>query len=192
MTDPARDRGAFEADVLPQLDSLYRLALRLTTDPSRAEDLVQDTVLKAFRSWQRFQPGTNIRSWLFTILRNTFINDYRRRKREPIAMDLDAVEPRAAFRAAQDEDPEGTFFAQIVDVKVLDAIDALPEEFREVLVLSDIENLSYAEIAEVLGVPVGTVKSRLFRARRQLQEVLYDHAVEMGYIRARDRAPAKP
>jgi len=192
MTDPEPDRSAFEAEVLPQLDSLYRLALRLTTDPSRAEDLVQDTVLKAFRSWQSFQPGTNIRSWLFTILRNTFINDYRRRQREPIAMDLDAVEPHAAFRAAQDEDPEGTFFSQIVDAKVLDAIDALPEDFREVLVLSDIENMSYAEIAEVLGVPVGTVKSRLFRARRQLQEVLYDHAVEMGYIRARDRAPAKP
>ncbi|HYL29053.1 MAG TPA: sigma-70 family RNA polymerase sigma factor [Gemmatimonadales bacterium] len=192
MADPAPDRSAFEAEVLPQLDSLYRLALRLTTDPSRAEDLVQDTVLKAFRSWQSFQPGTNIRSWLFTILRNTFINDYRRRQREPIAMDLDAVEPHAAFRAAQDEDPEGTFFSQIVDAKVLDAIDALPEDFREVLVLSDIENMSYAQIAEVLGVPVGTVKSRLFRARRQLQEVLYDHAVEMGYIRARDRAPAKP
>jgi len=192
MTDPEPDRSAFEAEVLPQLDSLYRLALRLTTDPSRAEDLVQDTVLKAFRSWQSFQPGTNIRSWLFTILRNTFINDYRRRQREPIAMDLDAVEPHAAFRAAQDEDPEGTFFSQIVDAKVLDAIDALPEDFREVLVLSDIENMSYAQIAEVLGVPVGTVKSRLFRARRQLQEVLYDHAVEMGYIRARDRAPAKP
>lgn len=178
--------------MLPQLDSLYRLALRLTTDPSRAEDLVQDTVLKALRSWQRFQLGTNIRSWLFTILRNTFINDYRRRQREPIAMDLDAVEPHAVFRAGQDEDPEGAFFAQIVDAKVLDAIDALPEDFREVLVLSDIENMSYAEIAGVLGIPVGTVKSRLFRARRQLQEVLYDHAVEMGYIQARDRAPAKP
>ena len=133
MTDPAPDRSAFEAEVLPQLDSLYRLALRLTTDPSRAEDLVQDTVLKAFRSWQSFQPGTNIRSWLFTILRNTFINDYRRRQREPIAMDLDAVEPHAAFRAAQDEDPEGTFFSQIVDAKVLDAIDApaVPEQEKD-------------------------------------------------------------
>jgi RNA polymerase sigma-70 factor (ECF subfamily) len=88
-----------------------------------------------------------------------------------------------------DEDPEGSFFAQIVDAKVLEAIDRLPEDFREVLVLSDIENLSYAEIADVLGIPVGTVKSRLFRARRQLQEVLYDHAVEMGYIRPRARAP---
>jgi RNA polymerase sigma-70 factor (ECF subfamily) len=189
MTDPAPGRDAFEAEVIPQLDSLYRLALRLTTDPSRAEDLVQDTVLKAFRSWQSFQPGTNIRSWLFTILRNTFINDYRRRQREPIPMDLEAVEPHASFRAVDDEDPEGTFFSQIVDAKVLEAIDRLPEDFREVLVLSDIENLPYAEIAGVLAIPVGTVKSRLFRARRQLQEVLYDHAVEMGYIRARDRAP---
>jgi RNA polymerase sigma-70 factor (ECF subfamily) len=183
MTQPAAAREEFEAQLLPQLDSLYRLALRLTTDPSRAEDLVQDTVLKAFRSWQSFQPGTSIRSWLFTILRNTFINDYRRRKREPIAMDLEVAEPMATFRAPEDEDPEGTYFNQIVDAKVLEAIDALPEDFREVLVLSDVENMSYAEIAKMLNLPVGTVKSRLFRARRQLQKVLYDHAVEMGYLK---------
>lgn len=183
MTSAPPDRESFEAEVLPQLDSLYRLALRLTTDPTRAEDLVQDTVLKAFRSWQRFQPGTNIRSWLFTILRNTFINEYRRRQREPIPMDLETIEPYATFRGTDEEDPEGTFFSQIVDGKVLEAIDALPEDFREVLVLSDVENLSYAEIADVLGLPVGTVKSRLFRARRQLQRALYDHAVEMGYLR---------
>lgn len=183
MTEPAAAREVFEAQLVPQLDSLYRLALRLTTDPSRAEDLVQDTVLKAFRSWQSFRPGTNIRSWLFTILRNTFINDYRRRQREPIPMDLEVAEPMATFRAAEDEDPEGTFFNQIVDAKVLEAIDALPEDFREVLVLSDVENMSYAEIAKMLNLPVGTVKSRLFRARRQLQKVLHDHAVEMGYLK---------
>jgi RNA polymerase sigma-70 factor (ECF subfamily) len=183
MTEPAAAREAFEAQLLPQLDSLYRLALRLTTDPSRAEDLVQDTVLKAFRSWQSFQPGTSIRSWLFTILRNTFINDYRRRKREPIPMDLEVAEPMATFRAAEDEDPEGAFFNRIVDAKVLEAIDALPEDFREVLVLSDVENMPYAEIARMLNLPVGTVKSRLFRARRQLQKVLHDHAVEMGYLK---------
>lgn len=183
MTQPAAAREAFEADVLPQLDSLYRLALRLTTDPSRAEDLVQDTVLKAFRSWQSFQPGTSIRSWLFTILRNTFINDYRRRQREPIPMDLDAAESLATFRAAEDEDPEGTYFNQIVDAKVLEAIDALPQDFREVLVLSDVESMSYAEIAQMLSLPVGTVKSRLFRARRLLQKALHDYAVEMGYLK---------
>jgi RNA polymerase sigma-70 factor (ECF subfamily) len=190
MTSVPTGRDAFEAEVLPQLDSLYRLALRLTTDPSRAEDLVQDTVLKAFRSWGQYQPGTNIRSWLFTILRNTFINEYRRRKREPIPMDLETAETYAAFRAPEEEDPEGKFFSDIVDAKVLEAIDALPEEFREVLVLSDIENLSYGEIAEVLHVPVGTVKSRLFRARRLLQRALYDHAVEMGYIRSSVERPS--
>ncbi|HEU5170480.1 MAG TPA: sigma-70 family RNA polymerase sigma factor [Gemmatimonadales bacterium] len=183
MTAPEARRADFEAEALPQLDPLYRLALRLTTDPSRAEDLVQDTVLKAFRAWDRFQPGTNVRSWLFTILRNTFINEYRRRQREPIPMDLEAIEAHITERPVADEDPEGAFFAQIVDEKVLEAIDRLPDEFREVLVLSDIENLTYAEIAEVLRLPIGTVKSRLFRARRQLQTALYDHAVEMGYLK---------
>jgi RNA polymerase sigma-70 factor (ECF subfamily) len=181
-------REPFEVEILSQLDSLYRLALRLTTDPSRAEDLVQDTVLKAFRSWQRFQPGTSIRSWLFTILRNTFISAYRRRHREPIPIDVETAEHHALFRAVDDADPEGTLFARIVDDRVLEAIDALPDDLREALVLSDIECLSYAEIAGVLDTPVGTVKSRLFRARRRLQEALYDHAVEMGYVRARDRA----
>ncbi|HET7599209.1 MAG TPA: sigma-70 family RNA polymerase sigma factor [Gemmatimonadales bacterium] len=192
MSQPSAAPQTFEAEVLPQLDSLYRLALRLTTDPMRAEDLVQDTVLKAFRAWHRFQPGTSVRSWLFTILRNTFINDYRRRQREPIAMDIEAAEPLAAFRPAADEDPEGAYFDQIVDAKVLEAIDALPDDFREVLVLSDVEHMSYAEIAEVLGLPIGTVKSRLFRARRQLQRTLYDYAVEMGYLKPRPAPEARP
>jgi RNA polymerase sigma-70 factor (ECF subfamily) len=101
-------------------------------------------------------------------------------------MDLETVEPHALDRSIQEVDPEGSFFAQIVDAKVLEAIDALPEEFREVLVLSDVEGMRYAEIAETLGIPVGTVKSRLFRARHQLQTELYSHAVEMGYIEPRE------
>jgi RNA polymerase sigma-70 factor (ECF subfamily) len=154
-------------------------------DPTQAEDLVQDTMLKAYRSWRQYRPGTNAKGWLLTILRNTFINDYRRRKLEPVAMDLEAVEPHSILREMAESDPEGSFFSQIVDEKVLEAIDALPTEFREVLVLSDMEGMSYADIAEALQVPVGTVKSRLFRARRQLQGALYAHAVEMGYIRPR-------
>ena len=177
--------GTFDQEALPHLDALYRVALRLTADPARAEDLVQDTMLKAYRSWRQYRPGTNAKGWLLTILRNTFINDYRRRKLEPVAMDLEAVEPHAIARDVAEADPEGEFFSKIVDEKVLEAIDALPTEFREVLVLSDMEGLSYAEIAEALQVPIGTVKSRLFRARRQLQSVLYTHAVEMGYIRPR-------
>jgi RNA polymerase sigma-70 factor (ECF subfamily) len=101
-------------------------------------------------------------------------------------MDLEAVEPHALYRSMQESDPEGTFFSQIVDDKVLEAIDALPPDFREVLALSDIEGMTYSQIAETMKIPVGTVKSRLFRARRQLQTELYAHAVEMGYIQARE------
>jgi RNA polymerase sigma-70 factor, ECF subfamily len=180
-------RKAFEAELLPQLGSLYSRALRFTTDPSRAEDLVQDTLLKAFRSWRQFQPGSNIRSWLFTILRHTFINNLRRSRREPIPMDLASADPAATIRAVDGNDPEGTVFARIVDAKVLETIDTLQDDFREVVVLSAVENLSYTAIAGVLGIPVGTVKSRLFRARRQLQRALYDDALDMGYVRARPR-----
>lgn len=180
-------REAFEAELLPQLDSLYSLAFRFTTDPSRAEDLVQDTLVKAFRSWRQFQHGSNIRSWLFTILRNTFISNCRRSRREPIPMDLVSAELAATIRAVDGNDPEGTFFARIVEAKVLETIDTLQNDFREVVVLSDVENLSYAAIAGVLGIPVGTVRSRLFRARRQLQKALYDDALDMGYVRARAR-----
>ena len=186
MAEPSPAGRSFDEEALPHLDALYRVALRLTADPSQAEDLVQDTMLKAYRAWKQYRPGTNAKGWLLTILRNTFINDYRRRKHEPIAMDLEAVEPHALDRSIQEVDPEGSFFAQIVDAKVLEAIDALPSEFREVLVLSDVEGMRYAEIAEALQIPVGTVKSRLFRARRQLQVDLYSHAVEMGYIQPRE------
>jgi RNA polymerase sigma-70 factor (ECF subfamily) len=186
MAEPTEAGRSFDEEALPHLDALYRVALRLTADPSQAEDLVQDTMLKAYRSWRQYRPGTNAKGWLLTILRNTFINDYRRRKHEPIAMDLEAAEPHALYRSMQESDPEGTFFSQIVDAKVTEAIDALPPDFREVLALSDIEGLSYGEIADTLKIPVGTVKSRLFRARRQLQAELYTHAVEMGYIQERE------
>jgi RNA polymerase sigma-70 factor (ECF subfamily) len=186
MAEPSTAGRSFDAEALPHLDALYRVALRLTGDPSQAEDLVQDTMLKAYRAWRQYRPGTNAKGWLLTILRNTFINDYRRRKLEPVAMDLEAVEPHALYRAVEQSDPEGAFFSKIVDAKVLEAIDALAPEFREVLVLSDIEGMRYAEIAETLQVPVGTVKSRLFRARRQLQGALYAHAIEMGYIKPRE------
>jgi RNA polymerase sigma-70 factor (ECF subfamily) len=185
MAEPSAAIRSFDDEALPHLDALYRVALRLTGDPSQAGDLVQDTMLKAYRSWRLYRPGTNAKGWLLTILRNTFINDYRRRKLEPVATDLEAVEPYAIYRAIETSDPEGAFFSKIVDEKVLQAVDALPPDFREVLVLSDMEGLPYAEIAETLGLPIGTVKSRLFRARRLLQTALYQHAVEMGYIKPR-------
>jgi RNA polymerase sigma-70 factor, ECF subfamily len=179
----ADKRASFEREALVHLDSLYRVALRLTGNAAEADDLVQETMLKAYRAWHQFQQGTNAKGWLLTILRHAFINEYRRRTRHPETVDVDAIEPFSVFEEVQDDDPQGTFFDRIVDDEVLKAIDQLPEQFREAVVLSDVEGLSYDEIARILEVPVGTVKSRLFRARRQLQHKLYDYAVGMGYIK---------
>jgi RNA polymerase sigma-70 factor (ECF subfamily) len=180
-------REAFEQEALPHLDAVYRVALRLAGDAAQADDLTQETMLKAYRAWHQYKPGTNIRAWLLTILRHTFINEYRRKKHLAATVDVDEVESFTVFADVQEVDPEGRFFDRIVDDEVLRAIDRLPEEFRETLVLSDVEGLSYGEIAEVTGVPVGTVKSRLFRARQALQRQLYDYAVEMGYIKRSER-----
>jgi len=179
----AEKRASFEREALVHLDSLYRVALRLTGNAAEADDLVQETMLKAYRAWHQFERGTNAKGWLLTILRHAFINEYRRRTRHPETVDIDAIEPFSVFQEVQDDDPQGTFFDRIVDDEVLRAIDTLPEQFRETVVLSDVEGMSYEEIARVLEVPVGTVKSRLFRARRMLQQKLYDYAVGMGYIK---------
>lgn len=176
-------RCAFEAEALVHLGTLYNVALRLTREPADAEDLVQEAVLKAYRAWDRYERGTNCRAWLLTILRNTFINDYRKRSKRPEAVPFEKVEEVSIFEQVREGDPEGAFFGRIVDDHVRRAIDELPEEFRTPVVLSDLEGLSYAEIAQVMGLPVGTVKSRLFRGRRRLQRRLYEYAVEMGYIR---------
>ncbi len=176
-------RVGFEREALVHLDVLYRVALRLTGNPSDADDLVQETMLKAYRAWDQYEKGTNAKAWLLTILRHAFINEYRRKTRHPETVDLDTIEPFAVFPEVQDEDPQGAFFDRIVDDEVLRAIDQLPEAFRETLVLSDVEGMSYQEIAGILEIPVGTVKSRLFRARHLLQAKLYDYAVEMGYIK---------
>ena len=179
----AEKRASFEREALIHLDSLYRVALRLTGNAAEADDLVQETMLKAYRAWHQFERGTNAKGWLLTILRHAFINEYRRRTRHPETVDIDAIEPFSVFQEVQDDDPQGTFFDRIVDDEVLRAIDTLPEQFRETVVLSDVEGMSYEEIARVLEVPVGTVKSRLFRARRMLQQKLYGYAVGMGYIK---------
>lgn len=178
-------RHAFEREALPHLDAVFRVALRLSGNQALAEDLAQETMLKAFRAWHQYRPGTNVRAWLLTILRNTFINEYRKRRRARAEVNVSDIESFTVFPEVQETDPEGRFFEQIVDEDVLKAIDALPDEFRESLVLSDVEGLSYQEIAEITEVPVGTVKSRIYRARQALQRVLYDYAVEMGYIKPR-------
>ncbi|HEX9704238.1 MAG TPA: sigma-70 family RNA polymerase sigma factor [Gemmatimonadales bacterium] len=187
MTGPSVDqrRESFEREALVHLDALYRVALRLTGNAADADDLVQETMLKAYRAWEQFELGTNAKGWLLTIMRHAFINEYRRRRRRPETVDVDAIEPFAVFENVQEEDPQGAFFDRIVDDEVLRAIDGLPDAFRETLMLSDVEGLSYQEIAKMLDVPVGTVKSRLFRARHLLQAKLYQYAVSMGYIRGK-------
>jgi RNA polymerase sigma-70 factor (ECF subfamily) len=184
---PDERRASFEREAVVHLDTLYRVALRLTHNPADADDLVQDAMLKAYRAWDQYQPGTNAKGWLLTILRHAFINEYRRRKRRPETTDVDAAEQVATLGDPREDDPQAAFFDRIVDDEVLRAIDTLPEAFRETIVLSDVEGLSYQEIAQVLEVPVGTVKSRLFRARQLLKAKLYEYAVSMGYIRGAAR-----
>ena len=185
--------GSFDEEALPHLDAVYRFALRLTGATDAAEDLVQDTFFRAYRAWAQYTPGTQCKSWLFTICRNVFLRGRERsHRREEIlatsAHDDPASLSREAtvFAATRDNDPEGDFFRGIVDDEVLSAIDALPEEYRTAVVLSDIEGLPYGEIARLMDVPVGTVKSRLFRGRRLLQRKLYEYALSMGYIAARE------
>lgn len=146
---------------------------------------MQETILRALKAWGSFRPGSNARAWLVTILRNQFINGWRSAKRTPSGVDMDAIpEPQDP----KDPDPEGRFFSELVDEEVLRAVDDLPTEFREVLVLSDMEGLPYADIAASLEIPVGTVKSRLFRARRILQGRLRRYAESTGLIPPADHA----
>jgi RNA polymerase sigma-70 factor, ECF subfamily len=189
-----RDEAAFEAEMLPHLDAVYRFALRLTGSPSEAEDLVQETFLRAFRARDQYTPGTSARSWLFTICRNAYLRERERdsRRDELVARAAHAevegdvpVSETPVFAGRGDYDPEGDFFRGLIDSRIFDAIDALPHDFREAVVLSDLEGLNYQEMAQVMGVPLGTVKSRLFRGRKALQRKLYDIARDSGYIQER-------
>ena len=182
----------FEDEALPHLDAVYRFALRLSGAPDQADDLVQETFLRAYTSWRQYTKGTAAKSWLFTICRNVFLRRRERGQRhdEIVSENVGRSGPgpnpvNPVWVSVLGVDPEGDFFESIVDDQIVEAIEALPEEYRTAVVLSDLEGLPYAEIAELMEVPVGTVKSRLFRGRRQLQQVLYDYAVEMGYIAAR-------
>lgn len=176
-----------EAEALTHLDALYRTALRLSRNAQDAEDLVQETYLNAFRSLDRFEEGTNLRAWLFRILNNAFISQYRRRKRRPSSSIEDVteyylydhlVEGGAAPRA---ENPEQEVLDRIGDEGVLRALEDLPVEFRQVELLADVEGFSYREIADILNIPIGTVMSRLYRGRRRLQKMLWQEAQELGY-----------
>ena len=169
----ARD-AAFEAEALASLDGLYRTALRLTRVPADAEDLVQDTYLKAFRAADSFEPGTNLRAWLFTILHNSARNRARDRARERVSVDSDIVERAAdAPGAGGGETPETLLLRDTLAPDLQAAVDALPEAFRQAVWLRDVEEFSYAEIAGMLDIPAGTVMSRISRGRRMLFNQLH-------------------
>jgi RNA polymerase sigma-70 factor, ECF subfamily len=172
-----RTRAEFEALVAPWLDTLYAGALRLTRNERDAEDLVQDTVMRAYRFFDKFEKGTNFRAWLFKILTNTFINGYRRQVKErSLGDESERQSVEAQFFSAdttdQAQNPEDYLLQRVMSEDVLAAIDTLTVDFRMVVILADLQEFSYKEIADILDVPVGTVMSRLFRGRRQLEKVL--------------------
>jgi RNA polymerase sigma-70 factor (ECF subfamily) len=181
----------FEPEALRHLDALYRTALRMTRSEADAEDLVQETYIRAFRFRDQFTLGTNMKAWLFRILTNTFINTYRRKAAQPDVTDLEGVDEFSLYRRMADDraassspDPEAELLKTVVDTEVTDALEELPEKFRTAVLL-DVEGFSYKEIAEMLAIPIGTVMSRLHRGRKFLQKRLYDLARERGIAAVR-------
>jgi RNA polymerase sigma-70 factor (ECF subfamily) len=183
------DQAKFAELAMEHMDSLYAGALRMTRNPADAEDLVQETYLKAYRGFGGFEEGTNLKAWLFRILTNTFINRYRQQKRRPDETDIDDVEDFYLYRrlggideARISKSAEDTMLELFTDDEVKEALESLPESFRMAVLLADVEGFAYKEIAEILDIPIGTVMSRLHRGRKQLQKRLYDFAVERGLI----------
>ncbi len=183
----SREREAFEREAMPHLEALHAYALHLSRNAADAEDLVQETYVKALHNFHRYQAGTNCRAWLFRILTNTFFNVQRSRKRRNNVQDdaLPEIEMQVAERS-QDQGMYRPLEAQVLDrlvsSQVMDALDELPPDFRTVLLLADLQDFSYKEIADVVGCPVGTVMSRLYRARKAMQRKLVDYAVAEGYV----------
>ena len=188
------EKERFQLEALPLLDSLYGAALRMTRNPSDAEDLVQETMLRAYRAFDRFEPGTNLKAWLFRIMTNAYINTYRKRQREPQRVSADDLEDFDLYQELKNHDsqfgetPENIVLDSLVDSDILEAIDDLPEQFRLAVVLSDVEGFSYAEMAEIMGVPMGTVMSRLHRGRKALQKRLWELARDRGIVKGASRS----
>jgi RNA polymerase sigma-70 factor (ECF subfamily) len=192
MTVPDAAHAQFSSNALTALDDVYRFARSLTRDEADAEDVVQETYLRAFRSWKTFQEGTDIRRWLFTIARNVFLRSKEKARRE-VTLDDDGAEAVDAAQANEVWLRRGLdpiLASADLGPAIREALDAIPETFRSVVVLVDLEDQSYEDAAEVLGVPVGTVRSRLFRGRKLLQERLMAYAQDEGFVPAPDRSEA--
>ena len=185
-------RDTFADDAMQFAPQLYSAALRMTRNAADAEDIVQETYLRAYRSYESFEKGTNLRAWLFRILTNTFINAYRAKQRRPQETDVDDVDDLYLYRRVRSADvssrsAEETLFDLFTDDEVKQALEDLPESFRLPVLLADVEGFSYREIAEMLDVPIGTVMSRLHRGRKSMQKALAQFAAERGLL---DRSPA--
>lgn len=192
-------RKEFQEKALPLLDELYGAAMRMTKNPQAAEDLVAEAFAKAWKSLEQFQPGTNIRAWLYRILTNAYINNYRKKHREPEKVSVDAYEKTDDFHlynklsanaGGASPDPVKTVMDRLTDLDFRRALDELPEEYRTAVVLYDLQGLSYQEAADALDVPLGTVRSRLSRGRKTLQKALWKHAEDAGLVQKSPAAGA--
>jgi RNA polymerase sigma-70 factor, ECF subfamily len=175
----------FVKEALPHENALYNYALKISGNSDDAQDLVQETYYKAFRHFDKFQSGTNSKAWMFMILKNSFINDYRKSKREPYKLDYEQIQnfyENVKSDRAQENNLDKEFYNDLFDDELTEAIDQLPTKMREVFLLCDLDGNSYEETAELVGCPVGTVRSRLHRARHMLQETLMDYAKEKGFL----------
>lgn len=174
----------FEEEIIPHLDAMYNFALRLTSDPNDAEDLVQDTIVKAFRFFSSYEKGTNAKAWLFRILKNSYINNYRKKSKQPSQVDYDEVSSfYETIRADRTDtsDLEDRMFRELIDDDISNALEELPEDFRTVVLLCDVEDFTYEEIANMLDVPIGTIRSRLHRGRNLLKAQLMEYAKDRGF-----------
>ena len=181
-------RERFERDVLPLLPNLYGAALRMTRNPQDAEDLVQETYLRAYRGFEGFREGTNLRAWMYRILTNTFINSYRKKQRQPVTVSVSDEDTPDWYlydrigSSVAEPSAESEVLEQIPDEDVQRALEDLPEVFRMAVLLADVEGFSYKEIAEIVGIPIGTVMSRLHRGRKALQRALWETVPERGLV----------
>jgi RNA polymerase sigma-70 factor (ECF subfamily) len=187
------DQAHFAELAMPYMDALYSAALRMTRNPADAEDLVQETYLRAYRGFGGFKEGTNLKAWLYKILTNTFINSYRAAKRRPEISDVEDVEDLYMYRRLSGDQPTGLgrsaedeVVDRFTDTEVKEAIEALPESFRIAVLLADVEGFSYKEIADITDVPIGTVMSRIHRGRKALQKALFEFGAARGLVGVTD------